>query len=73
MLAFNACMTAAFVQEASCAGITLTHLEIRTSGELLTGISRSVTNRRSLSGRLQYVIHVSGEARCISLNASISG
>jgi uncharacterized OsmC-like protein len=28
LAAFNACMTAAFVQEASCEGITLTHLEI---------------------------------------------
>ena len=38
LAAFNACMTAAFVQEAISAGITLTHLDIETRGELLTGM-----------------------------------
>ena len=81
LAAFNACITAAFVQEASCAGITLTHLEIRTSGELLTGISQVCEKTPEASpGRLKYVIHVSGEGtahqfECVHqqvINASIN-
>lgn len=62
LAAFNACMTAAFVQEVTGAGLRLTHLDIETRGELLTGISRLCEKTTDISpGRLQYVIHVSGE------------
>lgn len=81
LAAFNACMTAAFVQEAIGAGITLTHLDIETRGELLTGISRLCEKITDVSpGWLQYVIHVSGEGtahqfECIHqlvINASLN-
>lgn len=81
LAAFNACMTAAFVQEAIGAGITLTHLDIETRGELLTGISRHCEKTTDTSaGRLQYVIHVSGNGtahqfECIhqrAINASLN-
>lgn len=62
LAAFNACMTAAFVQEAISAGITLTHLDIETRGELLTGMPLICKKNTDASvGRLQYAIHVSGE------------
>ncbi|MCV2510943.1 OsmC family protein [Leclercia pneumoniae] len=61
LAAFNACMTAAFVQEARGADLTLTHLDIETRGELLTEITQLCDKTTELSpGRLQYVIHVSG-------------
>jgi len=64
LAAFNACMTAAFVQEACWVGITLTHLEIQTCGQLLTSLSPLWGQpAREAPGRLQYVIRVSGHGR----------
>lgn len=61
LAALNACMTAAFVQEARSEGVTLTHLEIQTHGQLMTGISSSCEKTvGDIPGQLQYVIHVSG-------------
>ena len=62
LAAFNACMMAAFIQEARAEGLALTHLEIHTDGHLPKGIP--ATGDRSVgdvSGRLQYVIQVSGD------------
>lgn len=62
LAAFNACMTAAFVHEASRENITLTSLEIQTWGELSTGISlSSQPSTGEDPGRVQYIIHVSGD------------
>jgi len=61
LAAFNACMTAAFVHEASRQNIDLISLEIQTWGELSTGIpvpSRQLTEE--VPGRVQYIIYVSG-------------
>lgn len=57
LAAFNACMTAAFVQEAMGEDITLSQLEIQTSGQLITALS---TFHEDAPGKLQYVIRVSG-------------
>lgn len=62
LAAFNACMMAAFIHEAMAEGLAITHLEIQTGGYLTKGIPaigyRPVENA---SGRLQYVIRVSGD------------
>ncbi|MGK9172029.1 OsmC family protein [Yokenella regensburgei] len=61
LAAFNACMTAAFVHEASRENIVLTSLEIQTWGELSTGIpAASLPLAEEAPGRVQYIIHVSG-------------
>lgn len=61
LAAFNACLTAAFVHEASRENICLTSLEIQTWGELSTGIPVSCKpSTRNVPGRIQYIIHVSG-------------
>ncbi|HBR1079910.1 TPA: OsmC family protein [Klebsiella quasipneumoniae subsp. quasipneumoniae] len=62
LAAFNACMTAAFIQEAMEKGLALTHLEIHTDGHLPKGIP-AISNRPSenVFGRLQYLIRVSGD------------
>ncbi|GAB7196353.1 OsmC family protein [Dickeya oryzae] len=62
LAAFNACIMAAFIQEARAEGLALTHLEIHTGGYLTKCIP--ATGDRPAeddSGRLQYVIHVSGD------------
>ena len=62
LAAFNACMMAAFIQEARNEGLALTHLEIHTDGHLPKGIPASGDKRADdASGTLQYVIHVSGD------------
>ena len=62
LAAFNACMMAAFIQEARNEGLALTHLEIQTDGHLPKGIPASGDKRADdASGTLQYVIHVSGD------------
>ena len=62
LAAFNACMMAAFIQEARNEGLALTHLEIHTDGHLPKGIPVSGDKRADdASGTLQYVIHVSGD------------
>lgn len=74
LAAFNACMTAAFVQEAIGAGITLTHLDIETHGELLTGISRYCEKpQMPLLAGCNMSFTSAGMERPISLNTSISG
>lgn len=74
LAAFNACMTAAFVQEAIGAGITLTHLDIETRGELLTGISGTVKKPQiPLLAGCSMSFTSAGTGRPISSNASISG
>ena len=60
--AFNACMMAAFIQEARAESLVLTQLEIHTDGHLPKGIPASGDKRADdASGTLQYVIHVSGD------------
>lgn len=74
LAAFNACMTAAFVQEAISAGITLTHLDIETRGELLTGmplICKKKTLMPLLAG-CSMPFTSAGKGRPINSNASIS-
>ena len=62
LAAFNACMMAAFIQEARNEGLALTHLEIHTDGHLPKGIPASGDKRADdASGTLQYVSHVSGD------------
>ncbi|TCD13558.1 OsmC family peroxiredoxin [Lelliottia amnigena] len=62
LAAFNACMMAAFIQEARACGIALKHLEIHTDGHLPKGIPATGDRpAKAASGRLQYVIHVSGD------------
>ncbi|EMC7917028.1 TPA: OsmC family protein [Enterobacter kobei] len=62
LAAFNACMMAAFIQEARNEGLALTHLEIHTDGHLPKCIPASGDKRADdASGTLQYVIHVSGD------------
>jgi len=61
LAAFNACMMAAFIQEARAEGLALTHLEIHTDGHLPKGIPATRDRPvEDVSGRLQYVIQVSG-------------
>ncbi|MGV2880490.1 OsmC family peroxiredoxin [Pantoea vagans] len=62
LAAFNACMMAAFIQEVRAEGLALTQLEIHTDGHLPKGIPGSVDRpAEDASGRLQYVICVSGD------------
>lgn len=61
LAAFNACIMAAFILEARAEGLALTHLEIHTDGHLPKGIPASGDRpAEDASGRLVYVIHVSG-------------
>lgn len=58
---FNACMMAAFIQEARAEGLVLTYLEIHAEEHLPKGITATGDKpAEDVSGRLQYVIHVSG-------------
>ncbi|BBV71044.1 TPA: OsmC family protein [Enterobacter kobei] len=69
LAAFNACMMAAFIQEARNEGLALTHLEIHTDGHLPKGIPASGDKRADdASGTLQYVIHVSGDGTVHQFN-----
>lgn len=62
LAAFNACMMAAFIQEARAESLGLTQLEIHTDGHLPKGIPATGDSpAEHVSGRLQYVIHVSGD------------
>lgn len=62
LAAFNACMMAAFIQQAGAEGLALTHLEIHTDGHLPKGIPATGDGpAEDASGRLVYVIHVSGD------------
>ncbi|MGY9519965.1 OsmC family protein [Citrobacter freundii] len=62
LAAFNACMMAAFIQKARAEGLSLTQLEIHTDGHLPKGLPASGDKpAEDTSGRLQYVIHVSGD------------
>lgn len=61
LAAFNACMMATFIQEARAEDLALTHLEIHTDGHLPKGIPATGDRpAKDVSGKLQYVIHVSG-------------
>lgn len=62
LAAFNACMMSAFIQQARTEGFALTHLAIHTDGHLPKSIP-AFGGRASedASGRLKYVIHVSGD------------
>ncbi|ADO08185.1 hypothetical protein Pvag_pPag20195 (plasmid) [Pantoea vagans C9-1] len=62
LAAVNACMMAAFIQEARAEGLALTQLEIHTDGHLPKGIAATGDiPAEDASGRLQYVICVSGD------------
>ncbi|EPS1771983.1 OsmC family protein [Klebsiella aerogenes] len=59
MAAFNACMTAAFVHEACRLKVTVTNLEIHSTGQLHTGLQEAVI--KEMDEWLHYTIHVSGK------------
>ncbi|MDF7650969.1 OsmC family peroxiredoxin [Pantoea sp. Acro-805] len=62
LAAFNACMMATFIQEVRAEGLALTQLEIHTDGRLPEGIPATGDRAaENASGRLQYVICVSGD------------
>ncbi|USR62394.1 OsmC family protein [Lelliottia amnigena] len=72
LAAFNACMMAAFIQEARACGIALKHLEIHTDGHLPKGIPATGLQRRIPAGfSMSFTSAVT--AQCISLKGSISG